>query len=269
MPAIQPARLKMQVVELVAQYEQPAVFVRQLHALLDKYSNHTHRRGQSGEPLPLVGSYNVPAPVMRQVWHELELVAQAHPNDMWSLCDALWAEQNYDLQELAGRILGQLPVEPTEPVISRLQSWVQANPDKRLLDGLLEHGIFRLQQDAPGQLMDLVAGWLSSSDLPIQHAGLRGLLPIIKQAGTSSLPAIFRLLVPYLRVAPSRLRPDILNVVAALAQCSPAETAFLLRQNLSAPDNPDTPWIIRQVLDEFPEETRAGLRAAMKAVNKQ
>jgi hypothetical protein len=188
---------------------------------------------------------------------------------MWSLCDALWAEQNYDLQQLAARILGQLPVDPSKQVLSRLQSWVQANPDKRLLDGLLEHGIFRLQQEAPQQLMDLVAGWLTTSDLPIQRAGLRALLPILKQSGTRSLPAIFRLLVPYLRVAPARLRPDILSVVAALAKCSPSEMAFLLRQNLSAPDNPDTPWIIRQVLDEFPEEMRTGLRGAMKPVDKQ
>ncbi len=40
----------------------------------------------------------------------------------------------------------------------------------------------------------------------------------------------------------------------------------LLRQNLTAPDNPDTPWLIRQVLDEFPVETQAGLRAAMKGM---
>jgi hypothetical protein len=265
MTAIQPARLKRQVIELGEKYSQPAVFVRQLHALLDMYSNHTHRRGQSGEPLPLVGSYNAPAPVMNQVWHELQRLAQAQPQAMWPLCDALWAEQNYDLQLLAGRIVGQLPVTPPDPVITRLQAWVQDNPDKRLLDGLFEHGLARLVQEAPEQLMELVAGWLTSRELAIQHAGLRALLPIIKSAGPSSLPTIFHLMTPYLRIAPTRLRPDIVSVVAALAHCSPAEVAFLLRQNLSAPDNPDTPWLIRQVQDEFPEEMRTGLREAMKA----
>jgi hypothetical protein len=40
----------------------------------------------------------------------------------------------------------------------------------------------------------------------------------------------------------------------------------MLRLNLTTPDNPDTPWLIRQVLDEFPAETQAGLRAAMKTL---
>ncbi len=266
MPAIQPARLKKQVLELAAQYREPAIFVRLLHTLLDMYSDHTHRRGQSGEPLPLVGSYNAPAPVMNQVWHELERLVQTEPQDMWPLVDALWAGQNLDLQLLAGRLLGQLPVTPAQPVIGRLQAWVHTHPDKRLLDGLFEHGLARLLQEAPDPLMDLVRGWLSSSDQPTRQAGLRALLPIIVHRGAGSLPTISPLMKPFIRIAPSRLRPDILAVVRALAQCSPAETAFLLRQNLSAPDNPDTPWVIRQVLDEFPEEMQHGLRQAMKSV---
>jgi hypothetical protein len=56
-------------------------------------------------------------------------------------------------------------------------------------------------------------------------------------------------------------------VVRALIHSSPSETAYLLRQNLTVPDNPDTAWLIRQVLDDFPEETRAGLKAAMKPKN--
>jgi hypothetical protein len=264
MPAIQPARLKKQVLVLVAQYRQPAVFVRQLHALLDLYSDHTHRRGQSGEPLPLVGSYNAPIQVMNQVWHELERLVQAQPQDMWPLCDALWAEQNLDLQQLAGRLLGRLPAMPPQPVIAHLRAWVRSNPGKRLLDGLFEHGLTRLLEQAPDPLMELVADWLSSSDLPSQQAGLRAAISLLKQSGASYLPSISRLLKPYLRIAPTRLRPDILAVVSAMAHCSPAETAYLLRQNLSAPDNPDTPWLIRQVLDEFPEELRRSLKQAMK-----
>ena len=201
---------------------------------------------------------------MRQVWHELIKTIKLHPDEVLQLCDALWAEPNYDLQLLAAHLLGQLPIVPPSPVMDRLQSWVRSDPDRRLLDGLLEYGLQRFQQDAPDQLLELVSTWLSSPILPAQHAGLRALLPMINDAGIASLPSIFRLLTPFIRVAHPRLRPDILAVVTALAHCSPSETAYLLRQNLSAPDNPDTPWVIRQVLDEFPEETRSGLRFALK-----
>ncbi len=265
MPAIKPAHLKQQVADLVAKYDQPEQFVRALHALLDQYSDHTQRHGQAGLPDPLIDSYNTPPPVMRQVWHELARLIKPHPNQMLHLCDALWAEPNYDLQLLATRILGQLPTKPPDPVLKRLQSWIQAGMDRRILDGLLENGAKRFQQEAPDQLLEVITAWLSSSDQTSQQAGLRALLPMIVEPGKPSLPTIYRLVTPYLRIAPARIRPDILAVVSALAHCSPSETAYVLRQNLSAPDNPDTAWIIRQVIDEFPVDTQKGLREAIRS----
>jgi len=265
MPAIQPARLKQQVASLVSQYDHPAVFVRELHSLLDLYSDHTQRHGQAGIPSPLMASYNTPPQVMRQVWHELNKTTRPHPNAALHLCDALWAEPNLDLQLLAARLLGQLPLEPPDPLVDRVQAWVHSNPDRRLLDGLLEFGLIRFQRDAPERLLELISTWLSSPDVSAQHAGLRALLPLSSDPSSPHLPGIFRLVTPFTRIALSRLRPDIIAVLAALARCSPSETAYLLRQNLTTPDNPDTPWLIRQVLDEFPAETQAALRAAMKA----
>ncbi len=264
MPAIQPARLKKQVMDLVSKYNQPTLFVHDLHTLLDLYTDHTQRKGQSGIPTPLLESYNTPPPVMRQVWHELSRTIELHPDEILQLCDALWAEPNYDLQLLAARLLGWVPIVPPGPVMNRLQSWVRSDPDRRLLDGLLEYGLRRFQKEAPVQLLELISSVLSSQELSEQHAGLRALLPLINDTEAPFLPAIFRLVAPYLRVAHPRLRPDIVAVTSALVRCSPAETAYLLRQNLTAPDNPDTPWLIRQVLDEFPKETQDGLRAAMK-----
>ena len=264
MPAIQPARLKKQVSDLAGKFNQPALFIRELHSLLDLYTDHTHRPGQAGEPSPLVRAYKTPPPVMRQVWQALMPMTKQQPAGVLTLCDALWAESNYDLQLLAARLFGQVSVDPPDQVIAHLQSWVRQGIDIRVLDGLLKYGLNQLQQDAPGELLELVSSWMSSSDVHIQQAGLRALLSMINQFGTENLPAIFRLMTPFIRVAPTRLRPDIISVLTALAHNSPSETVFLLRQNLSAPDNPDTPWLIRQVLDEFPQETQTGLRLALK-----
>lgn len=265
MPAIQPARLKKQAVDLAASYDRPTAFVRQLHALLDRYSDHTHRSGQSGEPFPLAGIYNAPPPVMRQVWIELIRQIQLHPECLLPLCDALWAEPNYDMQLLAARLLGEVPTDPPDAVLNRLEDWVHTGLDKRLLAGLLENCLRHFTLQSFTRFLELVSGWLvSSEDVTMQQAGLNALLPMINHGGIERLPIIYRLLTPYVRIAPYRLRPDILAVLTALAHISPSETAYFLRQNLSAPDNPDTTWLIRQVLDEFPEETRTGLRMAMK-----
>ncbi|PWB55093.1 MAG: hypothetical protein C3F13_05065 [Anaerolineales bacterium] len=267
MPAIQPARLKHQVADLVSKYDQPDVFLRTIRALLDSYSDYTRRPSQAGIPSSLLESYNAPPPVMRQVWHELSRLIEPHPQEMLCLADTLWSEQNYDLQLLATRILGQLPTQPPELVLQHLQTWVTSDLDRRVLDGLLEHGVKRFQVEAPAPLLELVSSWLSSPELSAKHAGLRALPPMIDQVGQSYLPTIFRMVTPYLRFAPTRLRPDILVVVRALIRCSPSETAYLLRQNLTVPDNPDTAWLIRQVLGDFPYETREGLKAALKPSN--
>ncbi len=265
MPAIQPARLKKQAVDLAAQFGDPAAFVRQLHALLDRYTDYTHRSGQSGEPFPLIRAYNTPPPVVRQVWLELTRQTAQHPDCLLPLCDALWAEQNFDLRLLAARLLGQVPIPPSQPVLERLQAWVHSGLDRRLLDGLLVHGLEQFQQHTPAMVLEIVSGWLTSSDLVLQQAGLHALLTLSNYPGLENLPAVLKLVTPYMRIAPSRLRPDILAVLSLLARTSPSETAYLLRQNLSAPDNPDTAWLIRHVLDEFPEDTRLGLKAAMKS----
>jgi hypothetical protein len=264
MPAIQPAQLRKQTSDLAGKFNQPALFVRDLHALLDLYTDYTHRPGQSGEPSPLIASYKTPPQVIGQVWRELMPLIIHQPADVLPVCDALWAESNYDLQLLSARLLGQVPVIPPEPVIDRLNSWVCYGLENQVLDGLFEFGMARLQQEAPAKLLELVSSWLSSSTPYVQQAGLRALLPIINQTGSENLPSIFRVLTPFLRIAPPNLRPDILMVLSALAHNSPSETAYLLRQNLSAPDNPDTAWFIRKVLDEFPSEAQIGLRNALK-----
>ncbi len=265
MPAIQPAKLKREAVALAELYDQPTAFVRGLRALLDRYTDYTHRSGQAGEPFPLLPAYKTPPPVTKQVWVDLTRQVRLHPECVLPLCDALWAEPNFDLQLLAARLLGQVPIEPPGPVLDRLHAWVQAGLDRRLLDNLLVYGLEQFQLHAPHRVLDIVAGWLTSNDLALQQAGLHALLTLSDYPGLENLPAVLKLITPYIRVAPSRLRPDILEVLKILARTSPSETAYLLRQNLTVPDNPDTAWIIRQVMDEFPQETQMGLKAAIKS----
>ena len=268
MPAIQPARLKKQALDLAAKFDNPAAFVRELHSLLDRYTDHTHRSGQAGEPFPLVSAYNTPPPVIRQVWVELIQQAKAHPEGILPLCDALWAEPNFDLQLLATRLLGQASVVPIAPILERVHAWVGTGLNKRLLDGLLIYGLEQLRLRDPAQVLSLVSDWLNSRDLSLQQSGLHALVILSNYPGIENLPSVLKLITPYVRTAPSRLKPDILALLTVLAHTSPSETAYLLRQNLAAPDNPDTAWIIRQVLEEFPEDTRSTLRVAMKGMTK-
>ena len=65
MTAIVITRLRMQLAALVDLYQQPKRFVRELHDLLEFYTDHAFRPAQSIRVDPLVPHYHVPIQVVR------------------------------------------------------------------------------------------------------------------------------------------------------------------------------------------------------------
>ena len=265
MPAIQPVKLKSQVMQLAERFTQPAAFVRGLTELLDQYADHTHRSGLSGEPAPLVTTFNTPTPVMRQVGVMIKPLAGLDPPLTLELCDQLWAQPYLEHRLLAADLLGLLPLEYKSQVIARVENWTRIGTDERLIDAVLLHGLAHLRSQAPYEFTDLVQNWLSNPDTMIRQLGLRYLQSLAADPQFTNLPMIFRLLSPFLRDAPAALRPDILNILSLLIHRTPREAAYLLQQNLTTSDSVDTAWLIRQVSAEFPDELQANLREASRA----
>ena len=264
MPAISPAKLKLQTARLAEQYTQPGVFVRAMHTLLKSYADNTHRPGRSGTPSALIESYNVPQPVMRYLWVAMKPVVDQDPQRILELCDVLWTEPYLEHRLLACTLLGQVPVIQPEPIALRLERWTQTVPEPRLVGVVIEHGMARLRSEAPNTLLILIEAWLQSSNIYVQQLGLRALIPQVEDPGFQNLPAVFHLLTPFLRSIPPPLRPDLVDLLEKLALRSPSETAYTLRTALGSADNPDTAWLTRQVFPMFPVEIKNGLRQAIK-----
>lgn len=264
MPAIQPARLRQQAALLVEQFDQPDAFIRSLHHLLDFYADRTHHPGQAGEPPPLLSAYNVRPPVLRQVLLELTPLAQENPDAALRLCDALWAQPYLEMHLLSAGLLGQLPIEPPVAVMDRVQAWAEQEKDARLITILFDQGMGRLRKESPQLVLQRVEKWLADTEPFIQQLGLRVLLPLAEDPDYQNLPVIFHLIYPLARSIPSGLRPELLDVLAALARRSPQETAYFLRQTWLAIQSPDTAWLIRQSLPAFPTNIQESLRRALR-----
>lgn len=262
MPAIQLGRLKIQAARLAEEHARPAAFVTNLENLLDFYADRTHRSGQSGTPHPLLPAYNVPAPVLRQVLAELTPFIYKDPQSGLSLADELWVRDNLECRELSAAILGHVPVQAQDGVISRARTWLKSEMEPRLIESVLRQGLASLRQNSPAGYMELVESWLSSPNLIEQEVGLRGLLPLLEDDTFNNLPVVYRLLAPYVRLVHTSLRPALLAVLDRLVLRSPQETAYFLRQNSTAPESADTPWVIRKVLKKFPPDLQANLRNA-------
>lgn len=264
MPAIQPARLRHQAALLAEQFSDPPAYIRSLHYVLDFYSDRARRPGKTGKPGPLLTAYNVRPPVLRMLLQELIPQAEQDVAGGLALCDALWAEPYLECRLLAGMLLGQIPLQPPEAITDRLQGWITTNLEFFLIEALLSNGVERLHRQQPQVLIHMIEGWLHSTKTFHQQLGLRALLPLIRDPAFENLPVFFRLIQQLCQAAPAALRPDLLDVLAALARRSPQETAYFLRQTLIFPDSPDTPWLIRQSLSQFPPEMQSSLRQAMR-----
>jgi len=266
MPAIQPARLKKQTAKLADYFDRPEAFVRNLHHLFEYYAERIYRPGQSGEPSPLISAYKVRAPVLRQIVQFLAPLVESQPETALTLTDALWEQPYLEFRILAASLLGKLPPSYQQPVLDRVQTWAENETEERLINVLLSDGLSSLREQYSGLILSIIEEWLSDDNLMRQRIGLQAILPIVNDANKDVFPLIYRLIHPYTLKVPSELRTQLLPLINALAQSSPHEMAYLLRQNLSHPDSEDTAWLIRQCLDAFPDEQQVALRHAVRGM---
>jgi hypothetical protein len=265
MPAIYPARLRKQVAMVAEHFDQPAAFVRSLHHLLEFYADRAHRPGKSGEPAPLLDAYNVRPPVLREIVLGLAPSIKNEPDAGLALCDALWEQEYLEFRILAVKMLGLVPPQATsQDIVKRVDRWAKEAHEEQIKEILLNEGLASFRKEESEQFFRLVKNWLESESPAYQSLGLSALLPVIADSDFKNLPLFFRMSQPFCRVAPASIRPAVLDLLAALANRSPQETAFFLRQTLEMPNSPDTAWLIRHVVTAFPEEFQEGLRAAAR-----
>jgi hypothetical protein len=265
MPAIQLARLKLQAGRLRDVFSQPAAFARALRQVLESYADYTHRPGQSGEPPPIIHTYNVPAPVLRLILQEISPLARAEPAQAEALMDTLWEQENLECRMLAASLLGMAPVSPAGPVIERLEKWLP-QAEERLVETLLDKGLARLRREDRAHFTGLVREWITSAGAQQQQLGLRALVYPIKEGSFEDLPVLFHMITPLVRSSSSTMRPSLVRLLAALARRSPRETAYLLKENL---DFPGAPWLARHVIQEFPPEVQETLRDSLRILQRR
>ena len=242
----------------------PPAYIRSMHHLLDFYSDRVKRLGRSEKPGPLIKTYQVPPPVLRLILQELLPLAHNDPEKGFALCDALWKEPYFEFRILASMLIGQMPAEHAEKIIEQVQCWITTDLGVQLVDAILLHSFICLRHERPPILVDLIKSWLNNTDIFSKQLGLRALLPLINDADFENLPAFFGMIQPLTENTPNVLRPDLLEVLIALTRRSPQETAYFLRQCLKSTSSTDTPWLIRQVVQQFPPDLQERLRQSMR-----
>ncbi len=255
MPAIDIARLKTQSAVLVEKFDQPAVFIKELHQILDNYADRTVRLGVVASYVSVLPAYRVPQAVLRQIEMELGPLAATFPEQAMAMTDALWKDGYFESRMLAATILGRIDPE-TPLLLERITAWVTRTRDEQLRLSLLRTSLARIRKEAPAKFLQLMRSWLDPSVSKMWANAIHAIIPLLEDPGFQNLPPVYNLLSPVIKSIPSIMQNDLADLVNALYAASPVETTYFLRQVITGASSPQITVTIRRILPQLPASLR-------------
>jgi len=280
MPAIHPPRLRQQVSELVQNYADPEKFLRKLRELFAFYGDQTKRISPRSPKTTGLPSAYVPKPVLRQIMLQLTPYAENVPHAVLVLARSLWEQPQLEHRELATLLLGKLPLNYSNEVLSLIPKWCRQNHEETILVSLATNSLEIIQKEDPDLMLIHIERWLypepdssedeppqaqkptPASELNLHKLAITALVPLASSPSFVNLPKVYNLLKPKLSDAPSTMRPYLLDLLRPLARRSPQEVAYILRTQLAqSPSSKHLIWLARRTLAELPAEHQANLKS--------
>ena len=263
MTAVNLNRLRHQLQDVMVYFSAPVQFHYGLRALFSLYANYGLRFGDSAPTRPLIPMYHLPHPVLRQLKLELQPRIEADPDSALNLSDELWQDDYYEVKHTSIFIIGSVPPQDPRWILDRLEEWLKPGLDQVLKADLLSVGTLSLQNAFPEAWEKLLNSLLSRSEPGMIALGIQGLVAGVKRPNFYNLPAVFRLASPFIRDPHSAYSRDLEDLIETLAEISPKETGYFLKQTLSVSSSPETPRLIKSCLSSFPDDVQKDLKAAL------
>jgi hypothetical protein len=263
MPAIDLARLKSQAARLADSFSNHMAFLRELHELLELYTNRTMRASRVAKHLSLP-TFHTPAPVLRQIERELTPLANQSPIKGVILAAELWKDASLESRLLAAHLIGMIPPSDAIPLLTRLPDWLTQSSDKAIHHALLTGSFTRIRRENPEAFFLLLEDWLNSPRASLQIWGMQALIPLLNDPNFENLPAVFRILRPSVLAAGPSTQMELQACVAALERISLTETIFYMRELFLSDHSPLFLRTLRRMLPAFSPELQTALRDMLR-----
>ncbi|WP_152965523.1 DNA alkylation repair protein [Thermanaerothrix daxensis] len=272
MPAVSLQILRRRMQELSLLLEDIPRFKRGLQRLLEQYADLSYH---PGETIPLDKASErllVPPVVVNEIEAFLSAWAVQYPEPALHLADLFWEEATPLYRHLAAVLLREVPITSTTQLAiqERLSKWINDVEGASHFIPTMITAAEGLQKNVPEAWLDLVHTWLFSRSPGSHRVALVALRHLIQNTAFDNLPLIFEWLSAWLQeFSTSSLTAETLDLLQALTERSPAETAYFLRQLLGLLPPPTARRLIRAVLPILPEDYRQRLQSALRVVNAQ
>lgn len=267
MPAVPLHTLRQRLQELSSIFEDVPQLKRGLKRLLDQYADQSYR---PGEAIPLARAserLSVPPVVIHEVEAALNTLALQHPEAALQLANLLWAEGSSLDGYLAAVLIRAVPVtdETRSSIQDRLTQWVQGIENSSHLISTLVLATEGMKKAARDSWLDLIQGWLFSPSPGARRVALSAIRNLIQDPNFDNFPFVFDWLTQWLRehVSPA-LPQEVLDLLQVLAERSPAEATYFLRQLMRSLPPSNARRLIRAVLPTLPEDYRQRLQSALR-----
>jgi hypothetical protein len=254
MPAVDPTRLRFQIEDLMAFFQSPQKFHHQLQDMFGFYANRTLRYGDATTHRPLIPIYDLPRPVLQQLEIDLKRHVTTAPEAALTLADELWKDGYLEIKLTAIDILGLVPVDDPEPILLRIESWLSPDLDQVLISRIFSMGTLKLQEAYFESWEGFLEHLLNHEDPKWTALGIRGLSEVINIPEFKNLPAIFRLISPFIHNPQRSYFQNLEILIRSMVQRSPTETAFFIKQALAVSSSPQTAQLVKQCLPLFTED---------------
>lgn len=265
MPSIDLMRFRFQIVELLDEFPDPVRFKKVFHEMLDLYSRRSLKPGLSSLPRSLLPSFNCHPQVMKLIISGITPTIRKFPQQAIAIAEHLWEDNYLESRELATTILGLLPEEYASTIEEHILKWAHPDVDKASLDMLLKNSIRTIESYHPEMVENMVYSFLHFQDPAYHSIGLKVMENLVHNPEFTRIPSLFKLTSPFIIEETDQLTQiNTIQVIAALAERTPVETVFFLKQLLALTPGAGIEKTVRRYLPSFPEEYQKTLQTSLQ-----
>lgn len=264
MAAIDLTKLDQQIRELLESAEDPLVFQRKFHSILEFYHRYSHRKQKDAMPISFMRHYELPGKVLPYIQGQLRPLAHTDPENALKIVQQLWQDDYFEARDTAASLLGQIPVDYNEKVLGLIVQWINMPLDQAVVESVFTKTNKTILEKAPQEWKNLIEKLLHGKGIQEKRMGLNALARLIPTSPSDDLPEIFSWVRTFLTDPDQTLDANLRSVVAALTNRSSNETAYLLREVLADSSDLHVGRRTRHYLEFFDEPAQKRLLDAIK-----
>jgi hypothetical protein len=264
MPAIEISRLRTKVTLLTGLIDDPPQLMRELLEFYASYSDLTFQSGLFSVKGGNLFAFRTPPLINREIENAFSKFALTSPDRIIELIDLLSQCAELEPRQLAAALLGVLPSEYFDQVISRLTSWTSAITDPQDLTWLFSRATVNLRREKPEKWLSMLQQWLEAPDDQSRSIAVYGLSSMITDTSLTSLPLIYKHLQPLMLEEDAKVSHYLETIIERLIEKSETETLYFLKQTIRQSKNQSLIRMVRRSLGLFSQEGQESLKAFLR-----